>query len=161
MPAPAAASTDTRPEAAPKQALQIRIREDVDRNVTERVTRVPVKDETQAPAVRDYYRDRPLPPTEGGDPMATPAAGGGGGGGASKAWNIVWIAVAVLILLYGFKHFVNGEPLFGTGGYAVQGQFRSGPGTPGGGYVRGAPRNAAECVKRGGTNTGRGCDGYN
>lgn len=31
---------------------------------------------------------------------------------------------------------------------------------PGGGYVPGAPTNPAECVARGGTNTGRGCVGY-
>ncbi|HVU75792.1 MAG TPA: hypothetical protein VHD38_03085 [Candidatus Paceibacterota bacterium] len=33
-------------------------------------------------------------------------------------------------------------------------------GTPGGGYVAGAPRNAAECAARGGTDTGRVCSGY-
>lgn len=37
----------------------------------------------------------------------------------------------------------------------------SAPGTPGGGYVRGAPRSPEECVARGGTDTGRGCDGFN
>ena len=33
-------------------------------------------------------------------------------------------------------------------------------GTPGGGYVAGAPRSPQECGLRGGTNTGRGCSNY-
>lgn len=33
-------------------------------------------------------------------------------------------------------------------------------GEPGGGYVEGAPRNRAECLARGGTDTGQGCRGY-
>lgn len=33
-------------------------------------------------------------------------------------------------------------------------------GTPGGGYVPGAPRSAAECRERGGTDTGTGCRNY-
>lgn len=33
-------------------------------------------------------------------------------------------------------------------------------GTPGGGYVPGAPRNPQECVARGGRDTGHGCAGY-
>lgn len=35
-------------------------------------------------------------------------------------------------------------------------------GTPGGGYVAGAPRNAQECAQRGGTvvYNGRGCENY-
>lgn len=35
------------------------------------------------------------------------------------------------------------------------------PGTPGGGYVAGAPRSPAECIARGGTDTGTGCRNYN
>jgi hypothetical protein len=34
------------------------------------------------------------------------------------------------------------------------------PGEPGGGYVPGAPTTPAECIARGGTDTGRGCSGY-
>ena len=36
----------------------------------------------------------------------------------------------------------------------------NGNGMVGGGYVAGAPRNKDECVARGGTDTGRGCDGW-
>jgi hypothetical protein len=36
----------------------------------------------------------------------------------------------------------------------------NGNGTVGGGYVVGAPRNKEECAARGGTDTGRGCDGW-
>jgi hypothetical protein len=39
-------------------------------------------------------------------------------------------------------------------------QADSVPGTPGGGYIPGAPRNSNECIARGGTDTGQGCRGY-
>ncbi|HVU75793.1 MAG TPA: hypothetical protein VHD38_03090 [Candidatus Paceibacterota bacterium] len=56
---------------------------------------------------------------------------------------------------------VNGLPPCPPNGSArVPGYNTAALGTPGGGYVDGAPRSAAECRARGGIDTGSGCRGY-
>jgi hypothetical protein len=110
MPEPAAIASGS----SPKKAIRIRFIHEVD----EYVTRHPVKyanaTETEAPS--GYYREQRLPPTNGGKDMPATGGHGGGhstGGGATFAAWIVG-AIVVLLLLYGFKHFVNGEPLLGV-----------------------------------------------
>jgi hypothetical protein len=157
-----------------KPAVKIRIIEEVTRNVIENVTRVDNGTRYTDPAAQAAEHQRQLSlATSGAHDMATtPAAGGGhGSGGAGWLGKAAAVVVLIIVFLIAVNHFpLNASMRLGAGpasGPGVSNGFsgisgaRPSLGLPGGGYVAGAPRNARECVARGGTNTGRGCDGYN
>ena len=144
-----------------KPAVKIRFIHDVE----EHVTRIDHGTRYANPAVEAAEHQRQLSlATSGGQDMATTPAAGGGGHKESAVGKVVpWLAVALIVLLLGnaVMNRFESKPLFSgyTSDSTVPGT-RSSPGTPGGGYVTGAPRTPAECRLRGGTNTGRGCSNY-
>ncbi|HVU75791.1 MAG TPA: hypothetical protein VHD38_03080 [Candidatus Paceibacterota bacterium] len=91
---------------------------------------------------------------------------GSGGGTMGKALGLgvaaVIIGFGALIVIQGISNIAQGNPPFSNMTAASSNARTTGPfaGTPGGGYVPGAPRSPDECRARGGTDTGRGCSGF-
>jgi hypothetical protein len=118
--------------------------------------------EKEAPLSNDYYR-RERTPSGIAAPHADGSAGhahtkeekkmagdshGHSSAGAGTVAKALGAAVVVVLLLFALKYLFAPTVI------------PPAPGTFGGGYVAGAPRNPAECKARGGTDLGRGCLGY-
>lgn len=87
------------------------------------------------------------------NPVAT---GFGIGVGLFLASIVVSLAIVVFAIVgerYGYRLPIGVD----LNGRVTTGKFN---GVPGSGYIEGAPRSPAECVARGGIDTGKGCVGF-
>lgn len=95
--------------------------------------------------------------------MADAKSGGHGHGGTGFAGKMLIAAIAAIGFVIAYNGMLNvseRKPVF-DGIAAPQSQFQGAiTNTPRVGYIQGAPTSPQECLRRGGTDLGRGCYGY-